>query len=349
MILPQLRRALKTQYLKSCSYIVTTPHRSFVKMPSTDASSDPIVPKDELEAFQRYLSRSTRILALLGAGLSASSGLPTFRGAGGLWRTHEATDLATPEAFNRDPGLVWQFYNYRRHMALNVKPNRAHYALAEFARRNKNFMTISQNVDGLSPRANHPPEQLKLLHGSLFDVKCSEFFCNYVEANNFTDPVVPALAPPSNDIDPTTNEARQHVAQEPDIADENVALPEIAIKDLPHCPKCKRGLLRPGVVWFGEMLPSDVMNDIDAFIESPEPIDLMLVIGTSSKVFPAAGFVDEARAAGARVAVVNMEESDTPPGGLEEDDWFFKGDAAQIVPELLKSVIGEIGEDGTVR
>jgi hypothetical protein len=106
-----------------------------------------VVPQKGLESFQQHLNKSTRILALLGAGLSASSGLPTFRGAGGLWRTHDATSLATPEAFARDPGLVWQFYSYRRHMALSVKPNPAHYALAELAKK-RNFLTLSQNVDG---------------------------------------------------------------------------------------------------------------------------------------------------------------------------------------------------------
>lgn len=87
-------------------------------------------------------------MALLGAGISASSGLPTFRGAGGLWRSHDATELATPEAFEANPDLVWQFYSYRRHMALKAQPNRAHYALAELARRNREFVTLSQNVDG---------------------------------------------------------------------------------------------------------------------------------------------------------------------------------------------------------
>lgn len=102
----------------------------------------------ELESFSSHLQASKRILALLGAGLSASSGLPTFRGAGGLWRSYDAVSLATPEAFNRDPGLVWQFYSYRRHMALQAKPNPAHFALAELARRKKGFVTLSQNVDG---------------------------------------------------------------------------------------------------------------------------------------------------------------------------------------------------------
>ena len=103
----------------------------------------------DLESFTALLQSSTRILALLGAGLSASSGLPTFRGAGGLWRNHDALTLATPEAFNADPALVWQFYSYRRHMALKAKPNAAHFALAELARRRDGFVTLSQNVDGM--------------------------------------------------------------------------------------------------------------------------------------------------------------------------------------------------------
>ena len=102
----------------------------------------------QLEIFKLYLKSSRRILALCGAGLSAASGLPTFRGAGGLWRKHEATQLATPGAFESNPGLVWQFYSYRRHMALNVKPNAAHYALAELARKKEGFLTLTQNVDG---------------------------------------------------------------------------------------------------------------------------------------------------------------------------------------------------------
>ena len=110
------------------------------------------------------MSKSTRILALLGAGLSASSGLPTFRGAGGLWRTHDAVQLATPEAFQADPGLVWQFYSYRRHMALKAKPNPAHYALAELARKREGFLTLSQNVDGMFTLSNSSDKYHKLTH-----------------------------------------------------------------------------------------------------------------------------------------------------------------------------------------
>lgn len=111
-----------------------------------------IIPLADLQSFTEYLGGCKRILALLGAGISASSGLPTFRGAGGLWRSYDATSLATPEAFEENPGLVWQFYSYRRHMALQAEPNKAHYAIAELARKNEHFITLSQNVDGMNLR-----------------------------------------------------------------------------------------------------------------------------------------------------------------------------------------------------
>jgi NAD-dependent SIR2 family protein deacetylase len=161
-----------------------------------------------------------------------------------------------------------------------------------------------------------------------------------MERNNYTDPIVPALAIPSDESDPTTTSAR--AARELDISDINVDIPELDYSHLPKCPECKRGLLRPGVVWFGESLPRDVMDDVDAFCSNKEKIDLIMVIGTSAKVYPAAGYVDMARMKGARVAIINMDANDVPAGGLYNGDWFFQGDAAQIVPELLKSVIGEI-------
>ena len=107
-------------------------------------------------------------------------------------------------------------------------------------------------------------------------------------------------------------------------------------------------MLRPGVVWFGEALPRDVLEDVDAFMSKPEKIDLILVIGTSAKVYPAAGYVDAARMKGARVAIINMDKNDIPAGGLYDGDWFFQGDAAQIMPEILKNVIGEVKMDEVV-
>lgn len=305
--------------------------------------------RGDLPSFHKAISTSKRVLALCGAGLSASSGLPTFRGAGGLWRTHDSTSLATPEAFAADPGLVWQFYGYRRHMALQAQPNPAHYALAELARKMPGFQCLSQNVDGLSQRAEHPRAQLQLLHGTLFDLVCADKRgCGYVRVD-FSDPVTPALEIPTSGVDPTTNEARQGASEEQtptkqgsqslDISDIKVPLPQLKREDLPQCPQCVKNLLRPGVVWFGERLPFTVLDAVDGYLAQDEGIDLIMVIGTSAKVYPAAGYVDAARRRGAKVAVINMDQKDVPAGGWEEGDWFFQGDAAVIVPELLKPVI----------
>lgn len=109
-----------------------------------------MAPHNDVDAFHEVLRSSRRILALCGAGLSAASGLPTFRGAGGLWRNHQATQLATMRAFRTDPGLVWLFYGYRRHMTLRADANDGHKALAALARENKDFMCLTQNVDSKS-------------------------------------------------------------------------------------------------------------------------------------------------------------------------------------------------------
>lgn len=324
--------------------------------PARKMSTSTQINQKDLDSFRQHLSQSNRIVALLGAGLSASSGLPTFRGAGGLWRTHDATSIATPEAFEADPAFVWQFYSYRRHMALNAKPNPAHMALVALSEKKPNFLTLSQNVDGLSPRANHPPSQLKLLHGNLFDVKCwNAPRCDYVRKNDFTDPIVPSLAIPESTIQAEKAlQTGQHDKQDSsnqvgsqstslirgqDISSIDVPLPEITTSSLPHCPKCKK-LLRPGVVWFGEALPSQTMSEVNDYFSESEPIDLMLVIGTSAKVYPAAGYTQLARSKGARVAVINMDSGDK--GQLGKQDWFFEGDAAQILPELFKHEIGDV-------
>ena len=132
-------RALQKQYAKQ-------QQRKVPKATLPDPALD--ISLDDYTSFVTCLKSSRRIMALLGAGLSAASGVPTFRGAGGFWREHDATDLATPEAFEKDPSLVWQFYNFRRHNALKAKPNRAHFALAKLAKVKPDFLVISQNIDG---------------------------------------------------------------------------------------------------------------------------------------------------------------------------------------------------------
>ncbi|KAJ4328203.1 Protein saf4 [Fusarium piperis] len=292
-------------------------------------SSSAMAPSTDVDAFHDVLRSSKRILALCGAGLSASSGLPTFRGAGGLWRNYDATTLATPTSFGQDPGLVWMFYGYRRHMALNVKPNPAHYALAALAEKNKDFLCLTQNVDNLSPRANHPPEQLRTLHGSLFDIKCSNRRCDWIQHGNYDDPFFPALEPASEDPEP---------GKPFPLLDPFHPLETIPKEQIPKCPKCGKGFQRPGVVWFNEGLDADMLAGIDNWLDQGK-VDLMLVIGTSAKVWPAAGYIDQARDKGARVAVINME-----PGAKDSDsrDFFFGQDAAECLPLLLEPVIGKL-------
>ncbi|KAK0388417.1 hypothetical protein NLU13_4661 [Sarocladium strictum] len=337
--------------------------------------------------FHQALKKSKTIIALLGAGLSASSGLPTFRSTGGLWQNQDVMQVASPIGFRHDPGMVWQFYSYRRREALRVDPNPAHYALAELARRVPGFVTLSQNVDNLSPRAGHPPGQLKLLHGSLFDLRCSDVDgCGYFEAGNLDDPLTPALDPSQNEaekmghIDPNAKPrasplllagiARKHAQILKDKYDDKrpstvdlaalkptnssaspIGASDVRLSsglskgDLPQCPKCKLSILRPAVVWFGETLPQEIIEEADALFE--EPIDLCLVIGTSSTVWPAAGYQLMARDKGARIAVINTDAEDAK--NIRKDkDWVFVGDAAELLPTLLEPIIGPpTGEKAT--
>lgn len=179
---------------------------------------------------------------------------------------------------------------------------------------------LSQNVDGLSERADHPTESLLRLHGSLFRVQCTDAqSCGY-SREDFADPIVPALA---------MNEGSQI---------DGLSSPAVRPESLPTCPDCHR-LLRPGVVWFGEMLPKDVLARVSEVVTRASTIDLMLVIGTAAQVYPAAGYIDVARAKGARICVVNADANDRLNESWREGDWFFQGDAAEIVPKLLEPVI----------
>lgn len=251
--------------------------------------------------------------------MSASSGISTFRGVGseGLWHGHDPAKLATTEAFEKNPQLVWSLYNHRRDQALAAKPNAAHLALADLARKrgNDGFMTLSMNIDGLCSRAGHPAEQLLEVHGSLFDLKCSGANCDYLDNGNFTRNITESQDSPDG-VSPKANV-------------------------VPHCPKCDQArVLRPNIVWFGESLPKEVVHAADSWIAESEHIDLVLVIGTTAQVWPVSGYVDAAIEKGARVAMVNADRGDLVPGGgelgLTDKDWFFVGDAAKLVPEMLR-------------
>ncbi|KAK7889862.1 hypothetical protein WMY93_025422 [Mugilogobius chulae] len=230
-------------------------------------------PSSDLAAFRDVFSKAKNIAIITGAGVSAESGVPTFRGAGGFWRTWQAQELATPEAFSRNPSRVWEFYHYRREVMLTKKPNSAHLAIAEceerLTKQGRKVTVITQNIDELHRRAGS--KNVLEIHGSLFRTRC--LTCGH-ESSNYQSPICSALegkgAP-----DPDTQDAR------------------IAIEELPRCEeKDCHGLLRPAVVWFGETLDSGILAQVERVMDS---CDLCLVVGTSSIVYPAAMFAPQAQ------------------------------------------------------
>lgn len=208
------------------------------------------------------LTPDTRVTVLTGAGVSAASGVPTFRGSAGLWKSFRPEDLATPQAFARDPSTVWEWYDWRRGLIAGCAPNAAHHVLAAWSRRFPHFTLITQNVDGLHERAG--TERVIRLHGSIWEVGCW------------------------NDCGRTPRRWR----------DERVPIAPLP----PACDRCG-GLLRPGVVWFGESLdPRDIAAATNA-----AHCDVFLTIGTSAVVYPAAGLIDIARARGATTVEINPD------------------------------------------
>ena len=233
-------------------------------IPEKHATSD-------LERFRELLSNARHIVILTGAGVSAESGVPTFRGAGGFWRTYQAQELATPQAFAENPSLVWEFYHYRREVMISKSPNAAHTAIAEiearFVGQGKRVVVITQNIDMLHKRAGS--KNIIELHGSLFKTRCTK--CEDIRSNH-ESPICEGL--------------RGYGAPDPDAGE--VRLP---VSSLPRCQveNCG-GLLRPHVVWFGEGLDEDVLMKTDEELDS---CDLCLVVGTSSIVYPAAMFAPQ--------------------------------------------------------
>lgn len=246
-----------------------------------DVSSTPITSIEEARA---RLREAQHVLVLTGAGVSAESGVPTFRGPDGLWRRHRPEDLATAEAFARDPLLVWEWYAWRRETIAPLRPNAAHHALALLESRVPEYLLATQNVDGLHASAGS--RRMVELHGTLWRLKCTA--C--------------ALS----------------------AEDRRVPLPALP-------PRCAcGGLLRPDVVWFGEALPEDAVAK--AF-EAARGADVVLVVGTSSLVYPAAALPQVARAEGALVIEVNPEPTPLTPMAQVS----LRGTAAAVVPALLES------------
>jgi NAD-dependent deacetylase len=265
--------------------------------------------KQDFSSLRAAVRASKSIVALTGAGISAESGIPTFRGQDGLWRNYSPERLATPQAFARDPRLVWEWYDWRRTLIQKAGPNRGHLALAELERRKAcasaaqegaggatgkaessssneqcegGLTLVTQNVDGLHDRAGS--RCLVKLHGDIWQVRC--LGCGTTARNE-----------------------------------------EAPLRELP--PRCFCGsLVRPGVVWFGEALPS---VEWERALGASGRAQLFLAIGTSALVHPAAGLAEVAREAGARIGVLNPEP--TPLDSLA--DWVLRGPAGDILPELL--------------
>jgi NAD-dependent deacetylase len=223
-----------------------------------------------------------RITVLTGAGVSAASGVPTFRGPDGLWKNYKPEKLATADAFARDPRLVWEWYDWRRQILSDKKPNPAHHVLAAWSRRYPQFKLITQNVDGLHEDAR--TENVIRFHGSIWEVSCWQR----------------CPSSPSKWLDRT-----------------------VPYKEIPpHCPYCG-GLIRPGVVWFGEAIDPVALQKS---LQSAD-CDLFLTIGTSSLVYPAAGLVYEAKSRGAYTVEINVEP--TPASNVL--DQVFPGPAEEIL------------------
>ena len=233
------------------------------------------------------LAADATILVVTGAGVSAESGVPTFRGDGGLWRSHRAEDLATPAAFARDPRLVWEWYDWRRETIAGCRPNPAHVAIAELQQAFARAHLVTQNIDGLHRDAGS--SRSIELHGCIWRLRC------------------------------TVCGARHE--------DRRVPLPELP----PACAACGE-LARPDVVWFGEALDAVDLEQAFALAASAA---LVLVVGTSSLVQPAASLAFQALSAGAIVIEVNPEPTPLTPHATHA----LALPAAQVLPTLAGLIV----------
>ena len=239
---------------------------------------------DAIQQVRARIQQATCVTVLTGAGISADSGVPTFRGPEGLWKNFRPEQLASSKAFERDPQLVWGWYNWRRELLATKTPNPAHFALAEMEGHVRNFLLITQNVDGLHITAGS--KRVAEIHGNIWKVRCT--VCQQVTINR-----------------------------------------EVPLPLLPSC-SCG-GLLRPHIVWFGETLPAQVLEQS---FNALQECDLLLIIGTSGLVYPAASFAPVAKDHGAYVVEVNLDP--TPHSDLV--DLSIQGRAKDIVPQMLSGV-----------
>ena len=243
-----------------------------------------------------------RVLVLTGAGVSAESGIPTFRGKDGYWRNLNPAKLATPEAFEKNPKLIWEWYRERRQRIRNAQPNPAHAAITRLAQHADEFLLVTQNVDDLHARAGSPKEKMVQIHGDIFVTRCSrcEFERHEYEHEH----------PPS----PSYGVAGEH-------------------DRLPRCPACD-ALMRPGVVWFGEQLPWNELQRVENYLACG-PCDVVIVVGTTA-TFPY--IVDWALLAshgGGELIEVNPEETPLSRSAAR----LVREPAAIALPRIVSQII----------
>jgi NAD-dependent deacetylase len=231
------------------------------------------------------ITDSDRIFVMTGAGVSAESGIPTFRGQDGLWEGHRLEDVATPEGFARDPELVWRFYSMRRSVAASCLPNPGHFALAQLEEKlGGRYSLCTQNVDALHERAGSG--KVLHMHGQLFESRCSNDECSTAEFH-----------------------------------DTGIYMRKSEI------PLCKCGeLIRPSIVWFGEM-----PMFMDVIVPAVEQCSVFLTVGSSGAVYPAAGFAQMARRNGAKCIYVGLES----PLNAKMFDQIILGPSGERLPGLF--------------
>lgn len=248
----------------------------------------------------KKIASAKKLVISTGAGVSAESGVPTFRDAlDGLWAKYDPQELATPFAFKKNPKLVWDWYMYRRELVEKTHPNPGHFAIAELEDLRPGTVLITQNVDNLHQRAGS--REIVPLHGSLFSYKCADG-CQ-------GEPTLVDLAT---------------LTWTPETAP-------------PICPSCGSGKVRPNVVWFHEVLPE---AEVKRAFELAQTCDVMILVGSSNVVYPAARLPIEALYQGAYVIEVNPVETELTP----RMSAYLQGKSGEILPQLVEMVRRELGQ-----
>lgn len=263
-----------------------------------------------------------RIFVITGAGISAESGIPTFRGKDGYWRNFDPAKLATPEAFARDPKLVWEWYRERRQRIREAKPNAAHQAIAQLASRKRDFMLLTQNVDDLHSRAGLPKEKIVQIHGDIFVTRCSCCGFSRTEPEHEYSPLFMSAS-----SDNATGQKLERFKRS--------SSDEMEDNQLPRCPECN-ALMRPAVVWFGEQLDPGKIDMVENYL-ADRPCDLVVVIGTTALFGYIVDWALRARGRSGELIEINPEE--TPLSRFSTK--CVREPAAAALPRLVSEIVGQ--------